>query len=97
MGAPLHVIINQVYSLAGLKVYLKKLRLHKYSATFLKYTYEEFLSLNDERLKSDGVTLGARGKILKSIDKIHRRPEKLWELLRSIEVSKLRMVLRKDD
>ena len=73
----------------GLKVYLKKLRLHKYCATFLKYSYEEFLSLNDETLNRDGVTLGARGKILKSIEKIHRRPEKLWELFKRLEVCKM--------
>ena len=71
----------------GLKVYLKKLRLHKYCATFLKYNYEEFLKLNDETLKQDGVTMGARGKILKSIEKIHRRPDRLRELLKNIEVS----------
>ena len=70
----------------GLKVYLKKLRLHKYCATFIKYSYEEFLQLNDETLKKDGVTLGARGKILKSIEKIRNRPEKLKELLITIEV-----------
>ncbi len=83
---------KEICVLAGLKVYLKKLRLHKYSATFLKYSYEEFLSLNDEILKLDGVTLGARGKILKSIEKIHRRPEKLRDLLTSIEVCKANKV-----
>ena len=80
--------INQLISVSGLKVYLKKLRLHKYCATFLKYTYEEFINLDDEILKRDGVTLGARGKIMKSLEKIHRRPERLRELLKTIEVSK---------
>ena len=46
----------------------------------------EFLQLNDDTLKRDGVTLGARGKILKSIEKIRNRPEKLKELLITIEV-----------
>ena len=74
-------------------MYLKKLRLHKYCATFLKYTYEEFLALSDETLQKDGVTMGARGKILKSIEKIHRRHEKLRELLLSIEVSNISRIL----
>ena len=72
--------------ITGLKIYLKKLRLHKYCATFLKYTYDEFINLDDETLKRDGVTLGARGKIMKSLEKIHRRPERLLELLKTIEV-----------
>ena len=79
-------MIFNFFRALGLKVYLKKLRLHKYCATFIKYSYEEFLQLNDETLKKDGVTLGARGKILKSIEKIRNRPEKLKELLITIEV-----------
>ena len=79
-------MILDLFRALGLKVYLKKLRLHKYCATFIKYSYEEFLQLNDETLKQDGVTLGARGKILKSIEKIRNRPQKLKELLITIEV-----------
>ena len=81
------IVSRDTFVISGLKVYLKKLRLHKYCATFLKYSYEDFLALNDETLKQDGVTMGARGKILKSIEKIHRRPERLLELLSGIEVS----------
>ena len=85
----LSILINFI---SGLKIYLKKLRLHKYCATFLKYTYDEFINLDDETLKRDGVTLGARGKIMKSLEKIHRRPERLQELLKTIEVGKLKVL-----
>ena len=81
---------NQRIYITGLKIYLKKLRLHKYCATFLKYTYEEFINLDDDTLKRDGVTLGARGKIMKSLEKIHKRPDRLQELLETIEVSEFK-------
>jgi len=53
----------------------------------LEFTYEEFLDVTDDQLEKKGVTLGARGKILKNISFIRQRPQKIVEILNMLDVS----------
>lgn len=57
-----------------LHVWLKSLRLHKYTAFLLEFSYEELLGLTAGHLPKDRVTEGAKGKILKEIGLINERP-----------------------
>ncbi|XP_046383534.1 protein Smaug homolog 1 isoform X2 [Ischnura elegans] len=57
--------------------WLKSLRLHKYASLFARLSYEEMLSLTEERLASEGVTKGARHKIVLSIRKLRERASTL--------------------
>lgn len=62
-------------------VWLKTLRLHKYSYLFRQMTYEEMLSIGEEWLEVQKVTKGARHKIVISIQKLRERQQ----LLRDFE------------
>ncbi|XP_067680249.1 protein Smaug homolog 1-like isoform X1 [Haliotis asinina] len=62
-------------------VWLKNLRLHKYSYLFRQMTYEEMMNLSEEWLESQNVTKGARHKIILSIAKLRERQD----LLRTLE------------
>ena len=73
----------------GLRDWLKSLRLHKYTRILLELTYEQLLDLTDEELERRGVTLGARGKILKNIGFMKDRPNILAELSFNLDVSHL--------
>lgn len=53
--------------------WLKSLRLHKYSPLFAHLTYDEMLELTEEGLEAQGVTKGARHKIVLSIGKLKER------------------------
>lgn len=55
--------------------WLKNLRLHKYTELFSELTYEQMMNLTDKDLLKHNVTLGARKKILASIEKLKRREE----------------------
>lgn len=68
-----------------IREWLKSLRLHKYTKILLEITYEELLQLTDDVLERKGVTLGARGKILKNITLIKERPQKMKELSFALE------------
>jgi len=57
--------------------WLKSLRLHKYQYLFAKLTYDDMLSLDEEKLVE--VTKGARNKILENIVKLRERSQKLGE------------------
>ena len=43
-------------------------------------TYDEMLSLNDEKLIAANITLGARKKIISNLDKLRERPNRLQQL-----------------
>lgn len=53
--------------------WLKSLRLHKYAYLFAYLTFEEMLELNEEKLELNGVTKGARHKIIISVAKLRER------------------------
>ena len=61
-------------------MWLKSLRLHKYSHIFTDITYEQMLTLTEDYLDSKDVTKGARNKILLCIQKIKERKSLLLQL-----------------
>jgi len=58
-------------------IWLKSLRLHKYSHIFQDMTYEEMLELTEDYLEKKEVTKGARKKIIVCIQKIKDRKKTL--------------------
>lgn len=66
-------------------MWLKSLRLHKYSHIFLDITYEGMLNLSEDYLEQKGVTKGARNKIIISIQKIKERKTTLFSLEKVME------------
>ncbi|XP_067011655.2 protein Smaug homolog 1 [Anabrus simplex] len=64
--------------------WLKSLRLHKYVSLFATLTYEEMLGLTEERLAAQGVTKGARHKIILSIRKLKERYHTLCQLEKEV-------------
>ena len=56
------------------------MRLHKYTGYFSHMTYDEMLSLNDEKLIAANITLGARKKIISHLEKLRERPNRLKQL-----------------
>lgn len=65
-------------------MWLKSLRLHKYSHIFNDLTYEQMLELNDEYLEQKGVTKGARNKIVLCVQKIKERKSTLLQLEKEV-------------
>lgn len=65
-------------------VWLKTLRLHKYSYLFRQMTYEEMLDITEEWLEAQKVTKGARHKIVISIQKLRERQQVLRDFEKSI-------------
>lgn len=65
-------------------LWLKSLRLHKYSYLFQQMSYEEMMNINEDWLSSQNVTKGARNKIVLSIKKLHERQDVLRNLERDI-------------
>ncbi|XP_005108204.2 protein Smaug homolog 1 [Aplysia californica] len=65
-------------------VWLKTLRLHKYSYLFRQMTYEEMLSVTEDWLEQQNVTKGARHKIYVSISKLRERQDVLRSLEKNI-------------
>jgi len=63
-------------------IWLKHLRLHKYTDFIMGLTYQELMQITEEKLINFNVTKGARRKILLSIDKLSERPKTL-EILNS--------------
>merc|ERR1719270_967775 len=75
--------INQGRKTSGMElvpVWLKLLRLHKYTDLIMALSYHEMIHLTDEQLESQGVTKGARRKILNNIQKLVDRPRMLEEI-----------------
>lgn len=70
--------------------WLKSLRLHKYSSLFAQMSYEEMLQITEEKLEQKGVTVGARRKIVLSIQKLKERVSYLKQLEKDlIDVSRV--------
>ncbi|XP_076463514.1 protein Smaug homolog 1-like isoform X2 [Babylonia areolata] len=65
-------------------VWLKTLRLHKYSYLFRQMTYEDMLNITEEWLEARKVTKGARHKIVISIQKLRERQKLLCEFEKRI-------------
>ncbi|KAK7104061.1 protein Smaug homolog 1-like [Littorina saxatilis] len=65
-------------------VWLKTLRLHKYSYLFRQMTYEEMLNISEEWLEAQKVTKGARHKIVISIIKLRERQQVLRDFEKHI-------------
>ncbi|XP_011639003.1 protein Smaug homolog 1 [Pogonomyrmex barbatus] len=62
------------------QLWLKTLRLHKYSYLFATMSYEEMLQLTEDQLAEQGVTKGARHKLALSIAKLQQRYNTLLNL-----------------
>ncbi|XP_071546337.1 protein Smaug homolog 2-like isoform X3 [Panulirus ornatus] len=65
-------------------VWLKSLRLHKYSPLLCSLSYEELLALDEATLESQGVTKGARHKIVLSINKLKERHKQLVQIEKEV-------------
>ncbi|KFM64357.1 Protein Smaug-like protein, partial [Stegodyphus mimosarum] len=65
--------------------WLKGLRLHKYSYIFKNMTYEEMMSITEEKLEKLNITKGARHKIVLSIQKLRERQSNLRSLEKDIQ------------
>ena len=61
--------------------WLKLLRLHKYTELIMSLTYEEMMTLTEDKLETQGVTKGARRKIVTNIHKLRDRPRILSEII----------------
>ena len=80
-------IIFCKYLFVDVRVWLKSLRLHKYSRLFSQLTYAQMLSLSEETFEATleqigvgPVTQGARRKIILSIAKLRDRYSNLCQL-----------------
>lgn len=65
--------------------WLKSLRLHKYFNLFAQLSYEQMLNLDDDYLVAQGVTKGARNKMLVSIQKLKARKNILTTMIYDIQ------------
>ncbi|XP_050692028.1 protein Smaug homolog 2-like isoform X3 [Eriocheir sinensis] len=65
-------------------VWLKSLRLHKYSPLLCNLTYDELLALDEATLETQGVTKGARHKIVLSINKLKERHTQLVQIEKEV-------------
>lgn len=61
-------------------LWLKSLRLHKYAPLLCHLTYDELLALDEATLEAQGVTKGARHKIVLSIQKLKERHKQLEQI-----------------
>ncbi|CAD5224376.1 unnamed protein product [Bursaphelenchus okinawaensis] len=66
-------------------IWLKGLRLHKYTKLFEEMTYEQMMALNEDALEKRQVTKGARRKILQSLDKLKDRSQLIRQLEKCID------------
>ncbi|TRY71902.1 hypothetical protein TCAL_17161 [Tigriopus californicus] len=91
-------LLNKLPDGSGMKelhIWLKSLRLHKYTTFLLKFSYEDLMALNAEQLPKDRVTEGAKGKILKEVKLINERPSTIRKLQLALEdISKLDDLVR---
>lgn len=71
---------HQLPPSADVGVWLKSLRLHKYSPLLCNLTYDELLALDEATLETQGVTKGARHKIVLSINKLKERHTQLVQI-----------------
>jgi hypothetical protein len=66
-------------------LWLKTLRLHKYTTMFQDLTYDEMMNLNERQLEVFKVTKGARKKILQSLEKLRDRVKTLKALDKTLD------------
>lgn len=66
-------------------MWLKGLRLHKYSYVFKNMTYEEMMDITEEKLEKMNITKGARHKIVLSIQKLKERQSVLQNLEKDLQ------------
>ena len=66
--------------------WLRYYKLHKYTDLFLPLTYAELIALSDENLIAAKITLGARKKLLNSIERVRGNLECL-KALNSVDCS----------
>ena len=71
--------------------WLKLLRLHKYTDLIMSMTYEEMINLSEDKLEVEGVTKGARTKILSNIQKLKDRPSILLDISRQLQMENCNM------
>jgi hypothetical protein len=71
---------NLLLPVSDVPVWLKSLRLHKYTRMFQEMTYDEMMALNDQKLEERQVTKGARRKILQSLLKLRDRSQLIRQL-----------------
>ena len=76
----IYIYIILFSSVSDVGIWLKSLRLHKYSPLLCNLTYEELLALDESALESQGVTKGARHKIVLSISKLKERHKQLVQI-----------------
>lgn len=73
-------ISNYKLFFLDIQLWLKTLRLHKYSYLFATMSYEDMLQLTEDQLAEQGVTKGARHKLALSIAKLQQRYNTLLNL-----------------
>ncbi|CAD5232239.1 unnamed protein product [Bursaphelenchus xylophilus] len=66
-------------------IWLKGLRLHKYTKLFEEMTYDQMMRLNESALEKKQVTKGARRKILQSLEKLKDRSQLIRQLEKCID------------
>uniref|UniRef100_A0A915CF75 SAM domain-containing protein n=1 Tax=Parascaris univalens TaxID=6257 RepID=A0A915CF75_PARUN len=66
-------------------MWLKSLRLHKYTQMLQQMGYDEMMALDERKLEALNVTKGARKKIMQSIQKLRERVPMLKQMEKSIE------------
>ena len=66
-------------------LWLKHLRLHKYTEYIISLTYHELLQLTEDKLQKMNVTKGARRKMLLSIEKLSERHKALATISSKLE------------
>lgn len=66
-------VVIQGRGMSGVPVWLKSLRLHKYTWVFVDMSYERMLGITEEYLEVLGITKGARNKLALSIVKLNER------------------------
>ncbi|XP_021942921.1 protein Smaug homolog 2 isoform X2 [Zootermopsis nevadensis] len=76
--------ISDACGMRDVPSWLKSLRLHKYAQLFAQLSYEEMLALTEEQLAAQGVTKGARHKIIISIRKLRERYNTLCQLEKEV-------------
>lgn len=72
-----NTFLDESSGMRDVPIWLKSLRLHKYSMLFQTLSYEEMLNLSEEWLEQQNVTKGARNKIIISIKKLRSRQTEL--------------------
>lgn len=66
-------VVIQGRGMSGIPVWLKSLRLHKYTWVFVDMSYERMLKITESYLEELSITKGARNKLALSIIKLNER------------------------